>query len=91
MKATTPTTATPAAGSPISRRKPSAQFLYDDKGRKSHVLLDIKLYEKLMDELEDREDARDFALAIASGDQGIPLAEFRAERAAIKQQKANAM
>lgn len=32
------------------------EILYDAKGKKSHVLLSYKRYEKIMEELEDAQD-----------------------------------
>ncbi|HYL47136.1 MAG TPA: hypothetical protein VEU52_08910 [Candidatus Limnocylindrales bacterium] len=45
------------------------------KGEKVGVVLDIKLYEKLMEELEELEDIRAYDAAKSSGDTPIPFKE----------------
>ena len=50
--------ATNAPATATRSRKSAIRFFYDEKGRKSHVLLDIKLYEQLLDDLEMVEDVR---------------------------------
>jgi hypothetical protein len=43
------------------------EYLVDEKGRKKAVLLDIKQYTRLIDRLEELEDALDLDEAIRNG------------------------
>ncbi|MBI4548980.1 MAG: hypothetical protein HY707_13435 [Ignavibacteriae bacterium] len=52
-----------------------AQVLYDAKGKKTHVLLPFKTYEKLLDYLEDLEDFQ--AMKEAEHEKSIPWAEAK--------------
>jgi hypothetical protein len=49
------------------------RFLVNDKGRKEGVLIDIKLYEKILEELEELESLRAYNKAKASGDEILPI------------------
>jgi hypothetical protein len=51
----------------------SVRYLVNDKGVKEGVLIDIKLYEKLLEELEELESIRAYDAAKASGDDVIPF------------------
>jgi hypothetical protein len=51
----------------------SVRFLVNDQGRKEGVLIDIKLYEKILDELEELESIRAYDKAKASGDEMLPF------------------
>ena len=66
------------AGASSRRRKSVAKFLYDEKGRKSHVLLDIKLYEQLLYGLEMAEDVRAYQEAIARDEPPISWEAYQA-------------
>ena len=63
----------------------SVRFLVNDQGRKEGVLLDIKLYEKILDDLEELESLRAYDKAKASGDEILPfekaVKEIERERA----------
>ena len=63
----------------------SVRFLVNDKGGKEGVLIDIKLYEKILDELEELESIRAYDKAKASGDEILPfekaVKELERERA----------
>lgn len=48
------------------------KFIKNKKGEKVSVVLDIKDYEKLMEELEELEDIRAYDAAKASGEKPIP-------------------
>lgn len=69
------------AGQPPRRRKSAAKFLYDEKGRKSHVLLDIKLYEQLLYELEMAEDVQAYREAIARNEPTVSWEDLKREMA----------
>ena len=49
------------------------QFLLGDNGSPIAVVLDIKEYEELLEELEDLEAIREYHEAKASGEVAIPL------------------
>ena len=49
-----------------------AQYVVDDKGRKTGVLLSLKQYEKLMEDLHDLA-----AIAERKNEKPIPLAELK--------------
>jgi hypothetical protein len=51
----------------------SVRYLVNDKGVKEGVLIDIKLYEKLLEELEELESIRAYDAAKTSGDDVIPF------------------
>jgi PHD/YefM family antitoxin component YafN of YafNO toxin-antitoxin module len=59
------------------------QFVTDKNGVRVAVVLDIEEYEKLLEELEDREAIREYEVAKAAGETPIPLDEAiaRIERA----------
>jgi len=42
----------------MSYRVKEEQILYDARGRKTHVLLPIKIYEQLLERLEDAYDVK---------------------------------
>jgi hypothetical protein len=51
------------------------KFVTDEKGNKSAVLLPIKEYDKLLEELEDAEDIRLFEAGKADKSPAIPIDE----------------
>lgn len=51
---------------------PSAKFIKNKKGQKVSVVLDIKEYEKLMEDLEELDAIRAYDAAKASGETPIP-------------------
>ncbi|MGA2299716.1 MAG: hypothetical protein ABSG77_03345 [Candidatus Acidiferrum sp.] len=55
------------------------QFVTDENGVRVAVVLDIEEYEKLLEELEDREAIREYEEAKASGEIPIPLEQALAE------------
>ncbi len=55
------------------------QFVTDENGVRVAVVLDIEEYEKLLEELEDREAIREYEEAKASGENPIPLEQALAE------------
>ena len=63
---------------------PPKQFLTDEKGEKIAVVISIKEYEELLEELEDAEAIREYQEAKASGEVGVPwdeaLARIERER-----------
>ena len=79
-------TKTPAAKTRVrAARKPprsggnSRQFVVDEKGRRTAVLLPIRQYRKLLDALEDLEDIRAADEARAEGGEPIPWEQVKAE------------
>ena len=63
---------------------PPKQFITDEKGEKIAVVISIKEYEELLEELEDAEAIREYQEAKASGEVGVPwdeaLARIERER-----------
>lgn len=55
------------------------QYLTDDQGNRTAVVLDIEEYERMLDELEELDDIRAYDEAKASGEERLPL-----EQAIIK-------
>ena len=55
------------------------RYLVNEKGDRVGVLLDIKEYLKMLEELEELECLRAFDAAKASGDEVIPLEQAVAE------------
>lgn len=51
------------------------QFVTDENGVRTAVVLGIEEYEKLLDELEDLQAVRDFDEAKASGETPVPFEE----------------
>jgi hypothetical protein len=49
------------------------QFLTNEKGEKVAVVISIKEYEELMEEIEDLQTVREYETAKASGEVPIPL------------------
>jgi len=53
--------------------KPPTQFLTNEKGERTAVVISIEEYEKLLEDQEDLEDIRACEEARASGETPIPL------------------
>ena len=66
-------------------RKFKEKYLVDEKGARVGVLLDVKDYQKLLEDLEELESIRAFDAAKASGEVAVPLEEALAE---IEQERA---
>ena len=49
------------------------EFVVDEKGKRTKVLLEIEEYERLLEAAEDAEDIRAFNTAKAEGGELIPL------------------
>ena len=62
------------------RRRAQAQWIVDDKGDRTAVILDIKVYETLVEAFEQAEDIRAYNEAKAAGDEFIPFEEARPPR-----------
>ena len=62
-------------------RRPQAQWIVDSKGERTAVILDIKVYEMLVEAFEQAEDIRAYNEAKARGDEFIPFEEARPPRA----------
>ena len=48
------------------------QFITDDKGNKTHVVIAVKEYERLLDLAERAQDVRDFDQIMANDDEILP-------------------
>ncbi|MBD3243615.1 MAG: hypothetical protein GF331_23700 [Chitinivibrionales bacterium] len=53
--------------------KLNENFVIDKDGHKVGVFLDIKTYEKMLEELEELDDIRAYDEARASGDEAVPF------------------
>ena len=51
------------------------RFVVDEHGERVAVLLDIRAYEKLLEELEELESIRAYDTAKGSGDEAIPFGD----------------
>jgi len=61
------------------------QFLVDDRGNKTSVLLSISDYESLMEEIDDADDVRLFDQAVdTQNGESISLDEYMKKRGLIK-------
>jgi PHD/YefM family antitoxin component YafN of YafNO toxin-antitoxin module len=61
------------------RKQTRKQFLIDEKGRRTAVVLPIKEYERLLESDEDLADLRAADEARAEGGEDISLEEFEAQ------------
>ena len=52
---------------------PKERYVVDESGNRIEVILAIKHYEKLLEELEELESIRAYDAAKASGDEGVPI------------------
>jgi len=55
------------------------QFVVDDSGKKTAVILDIEEYEELIDEVEELEALRAYDSAKAADDEAIPFEQAVSE------------
>ena len=55
------------------------RYLVDDNGNRIGVVLDVKEYRRLLQELEELESIRAYDAAKASGDEAIPFEQAVAE------------
>ena len=51
-----------------SSSKTEVRYIVNDKGEKTEVVLPIELYERLLDEVEELEDIKDFDEAMKKGE-----------------------
>ena len=49
------------------------RFIVDRDGKKTAVILDIEEYERLLEELEELEDIRDYDAALAEDGEKVPF------------------
>jgi hypothetical protein len=56
-----------------------AQFVIDERGNRTAVLLDIKRYSELLEAQEELESIQAYDKAKASGDEAIPFTQAVAE------------
>jgi antitoxin Phd len=61
-----------------SRRKPP-QFVVDEKGRRTGVLLTLRQYQSLLQRIEDLEDIQAAKEALAEEGESIPWEQVKAE------------
>lgn len=61
---------------PPSGTKPGVRYIVDAKGKKTEVVLPIEVYERLIEELEELEDIRDYDEAMKDGE-FIPWEEVK--------------
>jgi hypothetical protein len=54
--------------SSASNTKPAVRYIVDADGKKTEVVLPVVLYERLLEELEELEDVRDFDEAMTDHD-----------------------
>jgi hypothetical protein len=54
-------------------------YVVDDQGNRISVVLDIAVYQELLEELEELESIRAYDAAKASGDQTVPFVQAIAE------------
>lgn len=59
--------------------KEPTQFITNEKGERTHVIIDIEDYEEIIERLEDLADIRAYDEAKASGETPIPLEQALAE------------
>jgi hypothetical protein len=52
---------------------PKHRFVVDDSGERTAVILDIREYQKLLEEAEELEAIRAYDAAKAAGDEAIPF------------------
>ena len=55
------------------------RFIVDEKGNRVGVVLDMKDYQKLLEELEELESIRAYDAAKASGGEAVPFEQAVAE------------
>ncbi len=55
------------------------QFVVDDSGKKTAVILDIEEYQELIDDVEELEAIRAYDAAKAADDEAIPFEQAVAE------------
>jgi len=74
-----PTMATRPKPTKRRTRTPSTQFVVDEKGRRTAVLLSMRAYKRLLQAAEDLDDIRAADEARAEGGEPIPWEEVKAE------------
>lgn len=63
------------------------QYITDDKGKKLSVVLSIKEYKKIMEELEDMEDIKAYDKAMNRKQEFVPLDKAIKEMEATRKKK----
>jgi PHD/YefM family antitoxin component YafN of YafNO toxin-antitoxin module len=56
----------------ITRRE---QYIVDEQGKRTGVILDVEIYEQMLEELEELEELRAYDAAKASDDEVIPFGQ----------------
>lgn len=62
------------------KKKLTPQFLTDEKGKRTSVVIPLKQFEALLEELEELEDIRIYDIAKARNDEFIPLEDYLKKR-----------
>jgi len=72
-------------------RRSSPQYLVDEKGNRTAVMLDLEVYRALLEAREELEEIRAYDEAEAEGGEAIPfeeaIKEIEAERALLERQE----
>jgi len=63
-----------------SKKKFTPQFLTDEKGKRTSVVLPLKQFEEILDELEELEDIRTYDAAKARREEFIPFDDYLKKR-----------
>ncbi|MEI7803170.1 MAG: hypothetical protein WCI97_11020 [Bacteroidota bacterium] len=58
----------------------NAQFITDDKGKKQAVILSMKEYKKIVEELEELEDIKLYDEVKNKNEKSIPFSEYLKKR-----------
>ena len=57
-----------------------AQFITDDKGKKQAVILSMKEYKKIVEELEELEDIKMYDEVKSKNEKSIPFSDYLKKR-----------
>jgi PHD/YefM family antitoxin component YafN of YafNO toxin-antitoxin module len=69
---------TKAKAAERKKKVPSKQYVVDEKGRRTAVVLPIEVYEQLVEAAQDLEDIRAADEARAEGGEPVPLQQVEA-------------
>ena len=59
----------------VKEKRFDLKYVVDEKGRQVGVMLNMKEYKKMLEELEELESIRAYDMAKASGDKKIPFSQ----------------
>ncbi len=60
------------------------QFIIDEQGKRTAVILPIRQYQKMLEDIEDLEDIKLYDAVKAKKEATVPLEEYLAQRKARK-------